>query len=301
MKALIVGSSGQVGAALLASLQAHDVPAVGTFHSHPLPGGIALDIRDRESVRRRFAETAPDIAFLTQNTPGGVDFCEKNPSEADAVLVQGTRNILDAAASLDVKVVFISSDYVFDGASGPYSEQDPPRPISVYGRAKLAAEELVLAHASGYLIIRTTAVFSWMPGTKNFAMQIWEKLRHGQTIMVPNDQWCNPTLADYLAEACIALAQAGDNGIYNVVGRDWMTRESMAGALARTMALDPALIRPVATSELRQLAARPLKGGLKTDRLSAALGSAPPDMTQSLARFTEKFHASAGTTGAHHV
>ena len=295
MNALVVGASGQLGADLVAVLAARGFKVVGTHCSRGAAGTIALDIRDRQAAARSIAETAADVVFLAHNTPGGVDYCEEHPEEAMALLTQGTRNMLDAAAPRRARVVFFSSDYVFDGQAGPYDEQARPCPVSAYGRAKLAAERLVEAYPHGRLIIRTTAVFSWAPGTKNFAMQVWENLRAGKAFRVPDDQWCNPTLADFLAEAAVSLVQGGHDGVFNVVGRDWLPRSELGLALARAMSLDASLIRPVPTSELRQRARRPLKGGLKTDKLREALGSEPPGLAQALERFSLKFRQTAHT------
>ena len=230
MKALVVGASGQVGTALLSLMNERGVPAEGTHCSRPQPGSRALDLRDPASVRRCLDAAAPDLIFLSQNTPGGVDFCEDHPEQAAAVIVDGTRRVLEAAHSRRARIIFFSSDYVFDGKSGPYAEEAPPEPISAYGRAKLEAERLVQAYPHSALIVRTTAVFSWAPGTKNFAMQVHENLRAGRPFRVPDDQWCNPTAAGYLAEACLQLAQSEARGVFNIVGRDWMPRSRLAVA-----------------------------------------------------------------------
>jgi dTDP-4-dehydrorhamnose reductase len=289
MKALVVGASGQLGAALLALLRERGVPAAGTHCSRPKDGSLPLDIRDRDAVRRCLDDAAPDLVFLAQNAPGGVDFCEEHPEQAQAVIVGGMRHVLEAAAPRRSRVVLFSSDYVFDGESGPYGEDAAPRPISAYGKAKLEAERLLRSYAHGALIVRTTAVFSWAPGTKNFAMQVHERLSAGRTLRVPDDQWCNPTLAEYLAEACLRLVQSGRHGTFNVVGRDWVSRSELAAALARAMSLDPALVQGAPTRELGQKARRPLKGGLTTDKLRLALGEPPPDLARSLELFSARF------------
>jgi len=292
IKALVVGASGQLGAALVSLLDSRGIPAAGTHCSRLKPGSVHLDVRDRDEVHRRILALAPDLVFLMQNTPGGVDFCEDHPDEAAAVIVGGTRHVLEAAARHSAKVVFFSSDYIFNGKSGPYDEEAAPCPISVYGRAKLDAEILIQSYPHASLIVRTTAVFSWAPGTKNFAMQVHQRLRAGQPFPVPNDQWCNPTLAEYLAETCLKLARSDESGTFNIVGRDWMPRSDMAVALARAMSLDPALIQAVPTSELRQRARRPLKGGLKTDKLCRILDRAPWDLERSLELFLFSVKAS---------
>lgn len=293
MKALVVGASGQLGAALVARLRGQGIAAAGTHCSRPADGSVPLDVRDRDAVRRCLEETAADVVFLAQNAPGGVDFCEEHPEEAQAVIVGGMRHVLEAADSRRARIVLFSSDYVFDGESGPYGEDAEPGPISAYGRAKLEAERLLHAYPYGALVVRTTAVFSWAPGTKNFAMQIHERLSAGKPFRAPSDQWCSPTLAEYLAEACLRLVQAGRHGTFNVVGRDWMSRAQLAAALARAMSLDPALIQPVTTAELGQKARRPLKGGLTTDKITSALGEPPPDLVRSLELFSARFRRHA--------
>ena len=293
MKAPVIGASGQLGAALVAQLRGQGIAAVGTHCSRPADGSVPLDVRDRDAVRRCLEETAADLVFLAQNAPGGVDFCEEHPEEAQAVIVGGMRHVLEAADSRRARIALFSSDYVFDGRSGPYREDAEPGPISAYGKAKLEAERLLHSYPYGALIVRTTAVFSWAPGTKNFAMQIHERLRAGKAFRAPSDQWCNPTLAEYLAEACLRLVRSGRHGTFNVVGRDWMPRSQLAAALARAMSLDPALVQPVTTAELGQKARRPLKGGLTTDKISSALGEPPPDLARSLELFSARFRQDA--------
>ncbi|MEE8425439.1 MAG: lipopolysaccharide biosynthesis protein RfbH, partial [Elusimicrobiota bacterium] len=226
----------------------------------------------------------PDVVFMALNTSGGVDACEEAPALADAVIVRGTKNVLAAAARHKSKVIFYSSDYVFDGKSGPYSEEDKPNPVNAYGRAKLTAERLVSAYPHGHLIIRTTAVYSWQRGSKNFAMQVFERLGAGRRLKVPKDQLCNPTLAEQLAESSLRLVLAEAEGIYNVVGSTRTDRSELAKGIAKALAFDPALIQPIATSKLSQKAARPLNAGLKTDKLEKLLGTRPLDLGQSLKR-----------------
>jgi CDP-6-deoxy-D-xylo-4-hexulose-3-dehydrase len=122
-------------------------------------------------------------------------------------------------------------------------------------------------------------------------MGIWERLQAGNPMQVPDDQWTNPTLVDYLAEASVRLLQLGASGIYNIVGLDRMPRSELARQLAHAMALDANLIRPCSTSELGQAAARPLQGGLSTAKLAGALGTEPLNLTESLKRFRRHWRA----------
>ena len=198
------------------------------MRSRPLPGALALDVSDASAVERAFATTRPDVAFLAVNVPGGVDRCEDHPDEAYDVNVAGTRHVAATAAQHGAALVYYSTDYVFDGKSGPYAEADTPSPVSVYGRTKLEAEQAVQTLAPRHLIVRTTAVYGWDRASRNFAMQVWERVGAGQSMRAPDDQLCNPTLAEFLAEASLRLVQLGVPGVVNVVGKDRLS--SSAGS-----------------------------------------------------------------------
>ncbi|MBI4519438.1 MAG: sugar nucleotide-binding protein, partial [Gemmatimonadetes bacterium] len=135
----------------------------------------------------------------------------------------------------------------------------------------------------------------WQPGSLNFAMQVWSNLTGGRSLRVPNDQWCNPTLADDLAETAVELVTASATGVFNVVGRDRVTRAQLGGALAQAMDLDTSLIVPVPTAETGQRAARPLQGGLTTAKLERFLGRPALSLDRSLERFRRQWQADTGS------
>jgi dTDP-4-dehydrorhamnose reductase len=296
MKVLVIGASGLVGRALVRASERSGFDAVSTSLSGQPGPSLHLDVRDADAVRATMARIEPEVIFLAVNTRGGVDACEAEPAQALSLNVDGTRQVAEATARQGARLVYYSSDYVFDGRRGPYSEGDEPCPVSVYGRTKLEAENLVHTLVLDHLIIRTTAVFGWERGSRNFAMQVWETLQAGRTLRVPSDQWCNPTLSDYLAEVSVRLVQMGATGTFHVVGGDRMPRSEMAKALARAMALDPELILAVPTAELNQKALRPLQGGLKTAKLQQFLGTVPLNLSDSLKRFRRQWRADTHVT-----
>jgi len=284
-----------LGKALTSALRRAGIDAAPTYSSRPFPGGLALDITDSDAVRRCFDEVSPDLVFVAVMPPGGADYCETHPDELDLLNVESTRTIAERAVDSGTKVVYYSSDYVFDGENGPYTEEDEPSPINAYGRSKLDAENVIQAICPDFLIIRTTAVFAWDRTSPNFAMQVWDRLQAGEPMKVPDDQIGNPTLASYLAEASVRLVQQSETGIFNVVGNDLLPRSVLGKALARAMALDQALIEPVPTSALDQLAPRPLNAGLSTDKLTEALGTEPPSLRDSLKVFRRNWRSATHT------
>jgi dTDP-4-dehydrorhamnose reductase len=194
--------------------------------------------------------------------------------------------VAQAAADVGASLVHYSTEYVFDGAAGPYSEDDPVCPQGVYARSKLEGELAVREALPDALILRTTVVFNWDPDSRNFAMQVWERLSKGERMRVPSDQLGNPTLAEFLAEASMELIERGVRGeIVNVVGRDRVPRTEFAVRLAERLDLDSSLIDPVTTADLQQVAPRPLDAGLRTEKLAALLGRPAPTLDESLDRF----------------
>jgi dTDP-4-dehydrorhamnose reductase len=164
-------------------------------------------------------------------------------------------------------MVFFSSDYVFDGVNGPYSEDDATHPISVYGETKLAAESFIRKILDDFLIIRTTIVYGCEELGKNFCYRLINTLKSGQRIRVPTDQIGTPTYAHNLSEVVIDLIENNRSGIYNVVGCDVADRYEFAKRVCAVFGLNEKLLIPVTTSELNQKAPRPLKAGLRIDKV----------------------------------
>ncbi len=269
MKALIIGASGQIGHCLYEILKGgHQV--TGTFFSYPQAGLIKLDMTEREKVHKLVGALVPEVVLIPAAMPN-VEACEEKPEFCYQVNVDGVGHVLDAAAQVGAKIVYFSTDYVFDGAAGPYSETDRPNPISVYGRAKYAVEQRIQRSCSPWLIIRTTVVYGPEQQGKNFVMGLIRRLKQGAVVKVPRDQVGTPTYAPNLCRVVKELVELGKEGIYNVAGPDLMNRYQFALAVAETFELDKSLIVPVSTAELGQKAPRPLNGGLKINKVQAQI------------------------------
>ena len=292
-KVLVIGASGLAGGALMRALRGAQIDAMGTYAKFPTPGLESLDITDSVRVRECIARHRPAAIFLTAALTH-VDYCEDHPDEAFAINVEGPRAVAQAAGAVGARVIFYSTEYVFDGKAGPYDEEDHPSPLSVYGRTKLAAERAICDVVENTLILRTTVLYGWDSNSKNFAMQVYHKVRAGERMTIPLDQFGNPTLAEYLAEVSLTLAQREARGVVNVVGADLMARSDFALALVKLFGGSPDLIVPVTTESLRQKAPRPLRGGLKTAKLEGLLGSKAMSLDAALERLALHWKTAAG-------
>src|ERR1700760_299655 len=285
VSALVVGASGQVGHHLGLAAERRGLPWRGTFYSCPAAGLEQLDMRDATAVSQMVRRLSPEF-LIVPAAAANVDRCERAPGETYDVNVRGTRNIVDAANEAEATVVYFSSDFVFDGVTGPYDESEPTNPISQYGLQKLSAEHVVLQCAREALIVRTTVVYGHEPQRKNFIYRVLASLRRGQRIAVPDDQVGTPTYAPVLADAVFDLLQAGARGVINVAGRELVTREGFARAAASAFGEGPALVHPTATAALEQAARRPLNAGLRSEFAERCLGRPLPGYLEGLRRMS---------------
>lgn len=269
MKVIIIGASGQVGGAIM-RLAPNDWDTTGTYSGKPKPGLIHLDVSNRDEVFKVFERTRPDVAILSAAFTN-VDLCETDKEKADAVNVSGPLNVCDASMKHGSKMVYMSTDYVFDGENGPYREDDAPNPLGYYAWTKLEGERIT-AFTPNHLIIRTTGVYSADPDSLNFVMQVIKRLGAGESMRIPSDQYGTPTLADNLAEGILALLALGKTGIFNVAGSDFMDRYSLALLIADIFGLDKTLITQIDTPSLGQKARRPLRAGLVVEKIEKEAG-----------------------------
>lgn len=279
--ALIVGASGQVGHHLALAAERRGLVWSGTFHTNPLPGLHALDVRDGDAVARLIRATEPAY-ILAPAAAANVDRCEAEAHATYQVNVPGVGHLVDGANDVGATVVYFSTDYIFDGVAGPYDEAAPANPISRYGLQKLVAEHLITQRARDALIVRTTVVYGEEPRGKNFIYRLLRALRKGEEIAVPSDQIGTPTYAPVLAEAVLDLLAAGVRGTIHVAGRELVTRDELARETARVFGEDPGLVQSVLTSELGQPAARPLRAGLLSERAERCLGRQLPGYAEGL-------------------
>lgn len=254
------------------TLSAAGQHVVGTYYSHDVPGLLRLDARDAAAVGALFDVVRPTAIYLPASNPN-VDECELRPAETYPTNVVTVANVVDAANAAGAKLVYFSSDYVFDGETGSYREDDPANPTCEYGRQKLIAEHHVAAHARDWLVVRTAVVYGWERQGKNFVYRLRRTLAAGETLRVPVDQVASATYAPSLAAAVVELALAGAQGIFHVAGPEAVGRYELAREAAAVFGLNASLIEPVPTSELGQPARRPLNAGLRVEKAAAMLST----------------------------
>ena len=281
MKILITGAFGQLGHSLqsvLSKYSHYELICTGRLIKEG-QGGIPLDIRNKVALKEIVNTTAPDIVInLAAMT--NVDACELNPKLAGEINVAGLQHICD---SFSGKIIHISTDYVFDGTSGPYKEDDFLNPISVYGKTKLASEKILLDNNINNLVIRGNVLYDYSPKTKaSFLNWVVLSLQDNQEIKVVEDQFNNPTWTNSMADI-IDLSIVNDvEGIIHWGDSTHISRYEFAKLIAKKFSLNEPLIKPILTPELNQPARRPLLSGLSTEKLVNMLDIIPPSIDECL-------------------
>jgi dTDP-4-dehydrorhamnose reductase len=280
MTTLVTGANGLVGSRLVARLSAagERVFAVGRGARRFADSGEYrdLDLLAPASLAQLIAEVRP-AAVINAAAMTDVDACEADPVGAFLLNARLVEAAALACREIGARLVALGTDYVFDGDHGPYSEEDVPNPRGVYARTKRAGEEAALLLARDAVLCRVAVVYSGQSGSKRtFAIGAAENLAAGQPVKAFLDQVVSPTLADNAAEMILGVHRSGEQGIFHCAGGSIVSRVEFCRALARKLGADEGLIVPVRTRDVKLPAPRPLRCGLKTDKVKKLLGDAVP-------------------------
>lgn len=248
------------------------------------------DITNKKETKALVAAVKPDI-IINAAAMTNVDACETERERCWRINVDGVENLVEAAKKRGAKLIHVSTDYIFDGKSGPYSENDRPEPISFYGKSKLASENIVRTAEIPYLIARTMVLYGYAPKVKsNFALWLIQNLEANKPVRIVDDQFGNATLVDDLAYGLLQGCEMERSGVYNIAGRDIMSRYDFALTLAKVFEFNSTLITPIKTADLKQPAPRPKKSGLITLKAEIELGYKPSTGEQGLRILKTQLH-----------
>lgn len=271
MKVFISGASGLIGANTLQYFKQQDIETVGSYFSYPTPDTIYFNTLDLEG-KSNFAidKFAPDV-IVHCGALTHVDYCEAHAEESYLKTVVSTDNLLELAKRYNAKVVYISTDYVFDGKQGPYHEIDNVNPLCIYAQHKLEAEEKVLQDNNKHLVLRVTNVYGNELRNKNFVARIVEQCQQNKTLnlVLPIDQYATPVCAADVAKAMYLLLQHKAHGIYHIASTDYMNRVELALNVLKYFPDAKYTLETKTTEQLNQAAKRPLFGGLHKTKFNS--------------------------------
>lgn len=298
MRVLVTGANGLVGSRLtrLLSRRGHLVTALGRGPRRVEDGADyrAVDLGDEVALAAVVRAARPELV-INPGSMTDVDGCEIAAPEAFRVNGIAPGILAMAAAELGAHLVHVSTDYVFDGSAGPYTEDAVPNPRGVYALTKHVGEQAVRALAPSWAIARTAVVYGWPPaGRPNFGSWLLGALRAREPVRLFEDQFVSPSLAESVAEQLAEVAERRLAGIWNVAGADVVNRVQFGQALCAEFGLDPAAIVPTRLADAKLKSPRPARSGLQTDKAAAQLTARPLGLADSLARFHRDVDAGQG-------
>jgi len=305
MKILVIGGGGQLGTKIVEQVRKdHSLHATYMTRKPRLEETRIhqADKTNRDIIQNLIKRLEPD-AVIDTAAIHNVDYCETHREDAYRVNVEGTKNIAEACESTGAKMIFVSTDYVFDGRKGLYKETDPPNPVNYYGQSKLEGEKAVREACENHVIARTSVIYSWVSTSTlqsssgkplNFAMWLTQKLGKGEHVNIVTDQYSSPTLADSLAETLIKACEQDVTGLYHISGKTRINRYDFTLKLAKKMGYDNSLIHPINSSSLKQLAKRPIDSSLDVGKIERTLGVNMLNIDEALTIFSKQ--AKEGTT-----
>jgi dTDP-4-dehydrorhamnose reductase len=283
---LVTGVSGFLGRYVAATLKDH-YALLGTYRRHAtvLDAGelTRLELTDVEAVHATFREFRPDVVVHTAAL-GDVDACERHPNDAYRVNVQGTEAIAQAAVAVGARLIYISTDQVYDGIKGYYDEADVPQPLMVYGRTKLEGEHRAAAICHDTMILRLALLYGWgIPTRLNFVDWLVEQLRAGREVPLFVDQYRTPLYVVQAAEAIGQLIEASEvRETFNLGGGERINRYMFGLQFCEVFDLPEALLKPIEMSFTGGLAARPRDCSMNSSKISSRLQMVPLTVEEGL-------------------
>ena len=289
-KILITGSNGLLGQKLVELLQTTDNQVVATARGAnrlPFLAGYtyhSMDITSREQVLEVVANIKPDVIIHTAAMTN-VDQCETEKDTCWQQNVNSVEYLVEACRKIDCFLLHVSTDFIFDGKTGPYKEDAEANPISFYGWSKYAAEKIVTNSTIRWGIARTVLVYGIAHDMSRTNIILWVKksLEEGKNIKVVTDQWRTPTLAEDLAKGCALIAEKEAEGIFNISGKDFLTPYEMAIMTADYFKLDKSLISQADSTTFSQPAKRPPRTGFDLSKSRQILDYQPVSFVQGIA------------------
>jgi len=291
---LVIGSNGMLGQRILDFFQKQEnVQLLGSSIEEKSfvqnVDYLCCDMTKREKLKSAVFNFCPDFII---NSAGftNVDLSETEREAAWKINVKGIEYLAETARVIDAHLIHISSDYIFDGVKGPYTETSKPNPLGYYGRTKLASENALKISGTVYTIIRSNVLYGLAAKSRpDFVRWVIDSLRNRKTIRIVTDQINNPTFTDDLVQAISQIIEFRKQGIYNIGGIEFLSRYEFTELIADFFHLDKNLIIPIKTEELNQPARRPLKSGLITIKAETELGFKPHSIKESLAIMKKEF------------
>ncbi len=281
MRIFITGASGLLGSKVAETALEKGWEVYSGYNSNRPEFGepVKFDLTNPDSIVRAIKDVKPD-AIVHSAALTDVDKCEVEKDLAYKINVEGTKVVSEMARKIGAFMVYVSTDYVFDGNKGMYREDDETNPINHYGYTKLLGERF----CRDFCIARPCVIYGSKPasGKVNFVLWLIDKLEKGEEVRIVTDQYITPTLNTNLANMIIECVKRELRGIYHLAGATRVSRFEFAKEIAKEFGLDENLIKPAKMSDMNWIAKRPRDSSLDVSKAMKSLKEKPYDLKKAL-------------------
>jgi dTDP-4-dehydrorhamnose reductase len=308
MRVAVTGARGLLGSRLCLELWNRGHEVIGLLRA-PVPASLPAqvaqsrrrpfeyrlcDLTDGRAVECIIADARPEVVINTASMTD-VDRCERNPELAYASNVEATAYLCRAVRSTGAHLIHVSTDYVFDGESGPYGEEEVPNPRGTYATTKHMAEQAVRVLAPSWTIARTAVVYGWPPFTRpNFGSWLVTTLRKGESVRLFEDQFVSPSLALNVAAMVAEIAERKLGGMWNACGASVVDRLTFGRALCGVFGFNSALCIASKVDDAKLDSPRPRRCGLRAEKAAEQLEAKPLPLAEALAAFHAEYLLNQG-------
>ena len=288
MKFLVTGSAGLVGHQVVKDLsESHEVFSCYNKSKPQFGIPMKMDLLNHEMISNVLLETEPDVV-IHLGAMTGVDLCETQQDNALKINSQATEILAKECAKINSFMVYVSTDYVFDGNSGLYEENDATNPLGFYGKSKLLGEKSVQNFSSDWCIARTSTPFGLHPTKKSFPIWVIENLQKQKQIDVLTDQFTSPTYVPSLSRMLIEISERHLTGIIHVAGASKISRYEMASLVSDKLGLDGKLLREISINDIKWEAQRPKDSSLNVSKAISILNQKPQKIDHDVNLFIDE-------------
>ena len=288
LKFLVTGSAGLIGRQVVKDLSdTHEVFSCYDKSKPEYGNAVKMDLLNHEMISNVLFEIEPDVV-IHLGAMTGVDLCEKEESMAFDINAKATQIIAQQCSILNTFLVYVSTDYVFDGNSGMYYEDSVPNPLSVYGKSKLEGEKVIQTFSSDWCIARTSTPFGLHPTKKSFPIWVIENLQKQKQIDVLTDQFTSPTYVPSLSRMLIEISERHLTGIIHVAGASKISRYEMAKLISDKLGLDGKLLREISINDIKWVAPRPKDSSLNVSKAISILNQKPQKIDYDVNLFIDE-------------
>lgn len=293
MKYLVTGSAGLIGSQLVRDLEKSGETVYSCYNNMKPVNGIPtkLNLVNLEDISKIFKKIQPDVVIHSAALTD-VEKCEMEPKLANSINVKSTEIIAKEAENFDSYLMYISTDYIFDGKKGSYKETDLTDPLNQYGKTKLSGEKTTEHNCSKCSIIRTSTPFGTHSFKKTFPVWIFENLNNNNKINVLEDQFTSPTYVPNLTKMILEIIERKLEGVFHVSGSTKISRFEFAKIIATKLNLDSSLLKPVKISTMPWKATRPIDSSLDVSKINTILKTKSYTIKQSIDDYTLEFEDS---------